>query len=439
MAAPPRAEPLSDAEFDRRLAAFGPFEVAPRLAVAVSGGADSLALALLADRWARARGGSVTALTVDHGLRPESAAEAAQVGAWLTARGIGHHVVAWRGPKPSAGIQAAAREARFELLAGHCRAHAILHLLLAHQADDQAETFVLRLTAESGPDGLAGMSSVVELADLRLLRPLLGVPHDRLVATLTAAGQAWVEDPSNRNPRFARTALRPFTGGAAAALTAARGYACTRVAREAATAALLAQGTAVFPGGWVELDLAPLLAAPEDLARRALVRAVVTVGGLSYPPRGERTDGLVEAVRRGRLAGGRTLGGCRIVMRRGRLIVAREPAAMAAALPIEAPGTYIWDDRFVIRVAGRPPAGTRLRALGEAGWTALVSADKSLKRQPIPAVARLVLPALWDLDGVREVPHLSYRRQGGDPDSVGVVSAVFRPRHVLAGAGFASQ
>ena len=106
------ALPLASAEFDALMAPLGPFEPAPVVAVAVSGGADSLALAVLADRWARARGGRVVALTVDHGLRAGSAAEAARVAEWMAARDISHHLLDWRGAKPEADLQAAAREAR---------------------------------------------------------------------------------------------------------------------------------------------------------------------------------------------------------------------------------------------------------------------------------------------------------------------------------------
>ncbi|HLU65659.1 MAG TPA: tRNA lysidine(34) synthetase TilS, partial [Kofleriaceae bacterium] len=177
--------------------ALGPFERRPRLAVAVSGGPDSLCLCLLAHGWAKARGGEVSALTVDHGLRPTSADEARQVAAWLGPRGIDHHVLRWTGAKPATAIQEAAREARYRLLGDWCRAAGVLHLLLAHHLDDQAETVAFRRARGSGPEGLAGMPAVRELAGLRLLRPLLGVPKARLVATLEAAGQAWLEDPSN--------------------------------------------------------------------------------------------------------------------------------------------------------------------------------------------------------------------------------------------------
>src|SRR5271163_603629 len=107
---------------------FAPFESAPHLAVAVSGGADSLALALLAADWARARGGRITALTVDHGLRPEAAAEAAQVADWLGARGVAHQTLRHEGARPRGDVQAKARTWRYRLLEGWCAQHGVLHL-----------------------------------------------------------------------------------------------------------------------------------------------------------------------------------------------------------------------------------------------------------------------------------------------------------------------
>ena len=142
------------------MAPLGPFEPSPRIAVAVSGGPDSLALCLLADRWARARRGTAFGLTVDHRLRPESGAEAAQVRRWLTARGIAHRTLRWPGARPVTGLQEQARAARLALLTGWCRRAGVLHLLLGHQREDQAETALQRLVRGSGIDGLAAMAPV---------------------------------------------------------------------------------------------------------------------------------------------------------------------------------------------------------------------------------------------------------------------------------------
>ncbi|MEK9646358.1 MAG: tRNA lysidine(34) synthetase TilS, partial [Alphaproteobacteria bacterium] len=172
--------PLTQHDFSERLDRLGPFETAPHIAVAVSGGADSMALLLLAAAWAADRSGRVTALTVDHGLRAEAAAEAAEVARRCRARGIACETMRWDGDKPATGIQEAARSARYDLMTGWCRDRAVAHLLVAHHAGDQAETFLYRMGRGSGADGLAGMPAAVVRAGVRLLRPLLDVAPERL-------------------------------------------------------------------------------------------------------------------------------------------------------------------------------------------------------------------------------------------------------------------
>lgn len=430
------AAPIAAAEFHDLIAAFGPFEHRPALAVAVSGGADSLCLALLAHDWARARGGTVTALIVDHGLRTESAAEAETVAGWLRAHGIAAVVLRWHGVKPVTGVQEAARAARYRLLRAWCAAAGVLHLLVGHQHEDQVETVLLRAERGSGADGLAGMAAIVELAECRILRPLLAMPALRLRATLRARGQAWIEDPSNRNPVFARTRLRAAADAAPRPDIAAAGRA--RRTAEAAVAALLARSVAIFPDGSAMVDAAAWASAPADIARRALVRVLLTVGGGAYPPRGDRLDPLLDALRRGGLRGGRTLAGCRLVSRGLRLLVAREAGRIAPTATLPA-GPFIWDDRFLLTLSAGTLAGLRLAPLGAAGWRAVLAAAPEIRaRAPLYPVST-ALPALFDLEGVRDVPHLMYGRRGADPDSVRLVSAMFRPRHALAGPGFAQS
>ncbi|HTC18050.1 MAG TPA: tRNA lysidine(34) synthetase, partial [Stellaceae bacterium] len=135
-------KPLDASEFAALMVPFAPFETSPRLAVACSGGADSMALTLLADRWARGQGGAVTALIVDHALRPDSAREAAQAAGWLESRGIAHRILKRAGPAPTGDVEAFARQARYRLFEEWCAANGVLHLLAAHHRDDQAETFL---------------------------------------------------------------------------------------------------------------------------------------------------------------------------------------------------------------------------------------------------------------------------------------------------------
>ncbi|HYH20861.1 MAG TPA: tRNA lysidine(34) synthetase TilS [Azospirillum sp.] len=429
---------LTAAAFAARMARLGGFEAAPRLAVGVSGGADSLALTLLAHEWAAARGGSVLALTVDHALRPEAAAEAAQVAAWLAARGIAHAVLRWEGAKPASGLQAAARAARHALLAERCRAEGILHLALAHHRDDQAETVLLRLARGSGVDGLAGMAPIRWDADVRILRPLLDVPHAALEATCRAQGQPWIEDPSNRSPAYARGRLR----AAAAALAGegleparlcdtARRARRARAALEDLTAALLARAATLYPEGWIRLDPAPLTDAPEELGLRALARVLACVGGAPYAPRAERLERLYEDVRAG-LRAGRTLGGCRITPRRGALAVTREPDAATERLSL-APGARIWwDRRFTVSLAPDAAGSLAVARLGADGWRQVAAAHPDLRAHDLPEPARAALPALWkdgDLVGVPALPLPSPSADAGG-------AARFTPSTPLAGPAF---
>ena len=437
--------PLSEAAFAGLMAAVGPFERAPRVAVAVSGGGDSMALGLLADVWARNAGGRVAALTVDHGLRPDSAAEAARVGDWLAARHMEHVVLRWDGPRPAAGIQEAAREARYRLMAAWCQDAGVLHLLLAHHLEDQAGTFLMRLQRDSGTDGLAAMAAVTETPRVRLVRPLLAVPRDRLRATLREFGQDWVEDPSNRDPRFLRTRVRAAlpvladAGFPAARLAAAsHRLGGARAALEDAVPALLARCCAMHPAGFAEIDGETLRAAPEAVSRRALARVLMCVGGGTHGPRREKLERLHERLARGRLDRARTLGGCRIVPMDGCLLVCRESRGTPEPLAAVAAARVVWDRRFLVDFvdgAVGSGEGAFLGRLGRGGWAEIVGERPGLRQSPIPPPARLSLPALRDGHGVICVPHLDYRRTGGG-GAVAIGRIFFRPAESLSGRGF---
>jgi len=440
---------LDGRAFASLASALGPYERRPHVAVACSGGADSMALTLLLRDWVRSVGGRLTALTVDHRLRPGSTAEARQVGDWLRRRKV-EHVILTRPDAPLDGnLQAAARQARYALMTGWCAAQGVLHLFLAHHREDQAETLLLRLARGSGVDGLAAMAPVTETPALRLLRPLLDVPRARLAATLTAAGQAHVEDPSNANTAFGRVRLRQASAlldreGLTAARLAgtARRMAQARTALEAATARLLAKAIMLYPEGYATLAIAPFRAAPVEIALRALARLVTTVAGSDYPPRLERLERLLADVlstggEGGSQGGGRTLGGCRILPWKGLLLVCREPRA-AAEVAIAAGGELLWDGRFRLRLGGN--ARGEVRRLGRAGWGDLVARRPELRSTRVPAPVRASLPSLWYLDDLVSVPHFSYVRRGASAkiEQSVIRDAIFAPRRPLTGAGFVS-
>jgi tRNA(Ile)-lysidine synthase len=307
--------PVDATEFVRLMAPFDPFEHAPIVAVAVSGGRDSLALALLANEWAIARGGRIVGLIVDHALRPESAAEAATTAALLGRHGCDSEILRWSGTKPRTGLQEAARAARYRLLREACHRRGVLHLLVAHHADDQAETVAMRAARQSGPDGLAGMSGAVELPEVRLLRPLLGISRQRLTATLLARGVAWIDDPSNADPRFERARLR--AGHRPTAPAADTG----RAAREQRLAVASVEALVVSPAGDVAIDRSAFARLGRDQQARLLSRVVQAVGGGDHPPRRDRLERaagrLCGPVARGKSGSAQdfTLSACRLLLR----------------------------------------------------------------------------------------------------------------------------
>jgi tRNA(Ile)-lysidine synthase len=199
--------PIS-AQDARRL--FADWKAAPAIVLAVSGGPDSIALMWLASRWRRAlaRGPRLVAVTVDHGLRAEAAAEARDVKRMARTLDLPHRTVRWTGAKPRTGLPAAARAARYRLLARAARAHGATHILTAHTRDDQAETLLMRMLRGSGIAGLAAMARESEREGVRLARPFLNVSKSQLIATLKRAKIDFADDPTNRDTSFTRPRLR---------------------------------------------------------------------------------------------------------------------------------------------------------------------------------------------------------------------------------------
>jgi tRNA(Ile)-lysidine synthase len=442
---PPRpsddaAGALNDETFARLMAPLGPFEPAPHLAIAVSGGADSLALTLLADRWARAQGGGITALTVDHRLRPAASHEAAVLGEALQRRSIAHDILVWHGPYPDHDIQAAARAARYRLLGEWCRGRGVLHLLTAHHRSDQAETLVLRLARGSGVVGLAGIAPIVEAAHFRLLRPLLDVPSAQLRATLRSFGAVWSEDPSNANQRFARVRVRAQHDNLAlAGLTdfrlseTCRHLGRVRVMLERLTERVLAQGVLLHPAGFALLDPAPLRAAPEEIGLRALAALVTTIGAAACTPRFQRLDGLARAVFSDEPFRGRTLGGCRILPYRNRILIQREADALAPSVGLSGSGPWLWDDRFLIRCrSGIVPPDLSVDALGNEGAANMRAIVPAEGAHHVPSSVRPTLPAFRQDGRLVAVPHLGWRR----PGSAAGIEIGLRAVRPLAGSGF---
>lgn len=423
LGAPAPARAVDEEEFARLMRAAG-VEAGASVAVAVSGGPDSMALALLAGDWA-GKSADIHFLTFDHGLRAASAGEAEQAGAWLAARGYTHHILTWPEdlPKPRSDLQAAARQARYRAMEDWCATRGVGMLLLGHHLEDQAETLLMRLARGSGVDGLAAMAAnappVTRADSPRLVRPLLGVQKARLVATLEARGQDWIEDPSNRDRSYLRVQARellrdmPLDGLTPERLAAtARRMASVRAVLDEQTAKLLDAAVTLDEAGYARLDISPLLAADahEEIILRVLSRLIASLGGRAYPPRLEGVERLLGDLRSGEFSGA-TLAGCLFAplgAGDNLLLVAREAGTTNDHQEI-APGEGIhWDGRFETTA----PVAGNIAALGEAGWREVLALWPEVKKTPVPHAARLALPCLRVDGEICAVPHLGYAAAG---------------------------
>jgi tRNA(Ile)-lysidine synthase len=293
-------------------------------AVAVSGGGDSLALMYLLARWAAAQKSTAPViLIVDHGLRPGSAKEARDVAKRAQSLGLRATVLRWKMQRESGGLEAAAREARYRLMGAWLKRHKLATLYVAHNQDDQAETFLLRLARGSGLDGLAAMRALgayphPDYSQLAVARPLLGIGRARLRDYLTAIGEEWLDDPMNEDLRFDRVKLRQLTPAlAGAGLTAARiALAASHMASArdlmGGLTALLVDRIGQGASDGILIDQYGLAAAPRELGLRALAALLQRVSGAPYRPRFASLEVLFDRIVMGDLGGGATLGGCRL-------------------------------------------------------------------------------------------------------------------------------
>jgi tRNA(Ile)-lysidine synthase len=416
---------------------LGPFEPHPTLAVAVSGGADSLALAVLTRDWARRRAGSTLALVVDHGLRSASADEARITIERLTGLGVAARLLPLANLTHGPALAERARIMRYAVLADACREAGILHLLLGHHAADQAETLAMRVLRGSRTHGLAGMAALRETAGLRLLRPLLEVEPALLRGLLTASGTDWVEDPSNRDTRALRPRLRhglarhtanetgrDETGGdesggdetGLARAIAAVGRLRSR--EESETAVELACRMTIRPEGFALLS-------PGRVGSAALSSVVRTVGGMPYPASPGQISDLAARPKPATVAGVRIVPAGRFGD--GWLIVREEAAIME---PVAALPDTMWDHRF--RVMGNtaiPGGAFSSRAMiGKLGPDAARFRDDS----DLPSAVLRTLPALRIGKVLAAVPHLGYVSH----EDYARVAVLFSPRTPVAGPCF---
>ena len=301
------------------------------IAVGVSGGADSLALALWAAENAKSCGIKIVALTVDHGLRPESSDEAQYVAKILQNFGVEHHILVWKGKKPETGIEEAARIARYNLIKNWCFEHNIGSLMVAHHLLDQTETFFMRIHRGSGLDGLCGMSAVSSYEGLKILRPFLHKHPDEMKEYLRGKNIKWVEDSSNQNEDFLRVKIRKFlpileqkTGISAQKIVKTMDtLACSRSYIEAQTEKFMQNNCRFIADCAIGVSQSNLANLHREIIYRFLAEALKKIGNRTYQPRAEDLLRLSEKILLDDFCGA-TLADCEIFKHRNRIWIIPE-------------------------------------------------------------------------------------------------------------------
>jgi tRNA(Ile)-lysidine synthase len=360
-----------------------------RIGVAVSGGGDSLALLHLLVQWAQQHDVRIFAVTVDHGLRDEAAAEAGFVGGICQRLGVPHETLEWREWRGHGNLQNAARTARYQLIGAWAQRHGLDAVALGHTLEDQAETVLMRLARGAGVDGLSAMQDQIERDGVIWVRPLLTVSRKALRIYLTRHEVTWIEDPSNEDPAFERVRMREAMSqleplgitpqrlsmvasnmsGAKDALSTQCEDALRRYAR--------------VDAGALVIDRAALETLPPEIMRRLIGRGVMWITGAAYPPRRAAVTGALNAAQLGRDA---TLEGCHLHQAKGKLWLFRELQAAPRSMPV---GAGLWDKRWDVQGGG---PGATVGVLGRNG----LQDCPDWRGENRPFRVLLSSPAIWE-------------------------------------------
>jgi tRNA(Ile)-lysidine synthase len=351
-----------------------------KIALAVSGGSDSIAmLRMVLERHAQ---NLISVLTVDHGLRAGSDAEAQQVSAWCAELGVAHAILKWEGPKPVTAIQAKARAARYDLMTAWCAANDVSILLTGHTADDQNETVLMRRQRTKSSKSLAGIWPERDWKGIRILRPVLNFSRLALRGHLQSIGQNWLDDPSNDNEKFERVRIRKALIGTQLQYGEEAKLAQDLVKQDELAANMWMKAhLQIHALGFVTLERAGfenLTLGVQDFVLLHILRLCGGGTGVELKERLALLAWVADAA-----PSRRVLGGALFMKRRREMIVGREPGRISS-MPqiIPASGELIWDGRF--RVQG--PEGAQVVAAG--------FGPKTPRNVELPAFIQAGLPVL---------------------------------------------
>lgn len=418
----------------------GGFEPTVHIAVAVSGGCDSMALCLLTQEWAAVGGGKVTALIVDHGLRPESGEEADYVASVLQQHAIESVVFTLGSVIGCSSVQSEARKRRYNEMLRWCKENGVLHLLVAHHANDQQETVLMRLVRGSGLHGLTAMSMVGYRQEVRIIRPLLEVTKEECKAFLESLGQAWVEDPSNAKSDYARNRLRHNIS-----FLQSEGWSVERSIRlvdnlrrseafvQRNMVQWMVQHVMLHAAGVVSFSKVQFDTLDEELRLRVITHCLSCINSDDSLPRFNDVEALNAALMCADGFSARTLNGCYVLVDNfaNNIIFCRELSRMALEEVLENDVVTVWDNSYHVKICGDGGDVCKVAPLGVHGVTVLRKQKVRLPRLPVEVLR--VFPAIWlgeGVDCVVAVPHMDYYADEMWRDRVEIV---WLPVRMLAG------
>ncbi len=285
-----------------------------RIAVAVSGGSDSMALTLLTNNWAKLNNIDLTALTVDHRLREEAKQEAKQVSIWLEKYGIKHKTLTYEGKLPTSNIEAIAREYRYNLLCEYVIKNKIDYLFIAHNQDEQTETFFLNLSRGSGIYGLCGIPKITIKNNVKIIRPMLIFTKYEIKEYLNSLNQKWIEDPSNLDIKYKRVKIRKLKSLLEELELSNERINKTRQNMERAKETIDFFVNECIKNSFYNntINKNKFLYYPDEIALRALAKIIQNLTKKTYPPRFESLENLYNKIKNNTLNKGITLAGMKI-------------------------------------------------------------------------------------------------------------------------------
>jgi tRNA(Ile)-lysidine synthase len=405
-------------QFTQNLLELYPFKQSAKFAIAVSGGADSLALLLLAKEWAHLKGHQLIALTVDHQLRKESADEALYVANLCKDLSIEHCILDWRHNGVSANIQEQAREARYLLLTNYCNKNDIINLLTAHHADDRLENFFIRLSRGSGLIGLSE-HNISFHNNVQILRPIFNFTKEDCYRILKLQNINHVEDPSNNSDKYLRSEIREKLPNFLELknidaklfkdriLSSIDNLSRASKTIEQAFLNCLTHSTTIFPEGYVRINLENFEKYMEEERLLCLSHLLTLISGTNFTPRYYSVKNLYLGLLKEN-KNKATLHGCVISKTKNELLIYKE-LGKKKSQPTLLKKDTIWDNRFLCKLNKNFPQDLYIDYASEADLKILKMMDipsKSTLKLPKPVI--FTLPLIKSIEKPLAIPHINY-------------------------------